>query len=76
MISVTVYDGFAEVKIGGVDFIEFEKDLNRFKDSIDQKDREYKTHKQVWVVKNLKSYARVPFIQRALLAREKQLTLF
>jgi hypothetical protein len=76
MISVTVYDGFAEVKIGGMDFVEFEKDLNRFKDSIDQKDREYKSHKQVWLVKNLKAYTRVPFIQQALLAREKQLNLF
>jgi hypothetical protein len=76
MINATVYDGYAEVTISGRDWIEFEQSLKRFKDTIDQKDRRYKTHKKVWVVKNLEEYTRVPFIRQALLDREKQLSLF
>jgi hypothetical protein len=76
MIHATAYDGYVEVKIVGEDWIEFEQDLRRLKDIIDQKDRRYLSHKKIWKITNVEEYTRVPFIQNALLSRKQQLSLF
>lgn len=76
MIIATAYDSHVEVKVTGSDFMEFAQDLDRFKNMIPQEDREYKTHKKVWIIKNPEKYTRVPLVQRALIDRQKQIPLF
>jgi hypothetical protein len=76
MITTIVYNNYAEVKIVAKDNVEFSQDLDRFKKAIKQEDRKFLDHKRVWKVKNLDKYTRVPFIQQALLDRNKQMELF
>jgi len=76
MINAIAYDTHAEVFVTGEDHLEWITDFERFKQDIQSKDREYKSHKKVWIVKNLEHYIRVPYIKRALLDRDKQLKLF
>lgn len=75
-ISAIVYDTHAEVSIHGSDLENFERELDRFRETISWMHRSYDPVKKVWFVTNLDKYAEVPFIKRALETRSNQLELF
>lgn len=82
MIEVTVYDTHAEIRVRPdpeerkdrkADFF---RDLERIKNDIHHKDRQFNLVKKVWIVKNLKAYSEVPYIYYAVELRKHQPTLF
>lgn len=80
MLSVTVYDNHAEIKVvappGKENRLKFWEDLNRLKNDISACDREYKNIKNCWVVKNLQTYTHLSYILDAMEIRKMQKTLF
>ncbi len=80
MLSVTIYDNHAEIRIvalpGKENRPKFWEDLNRLKHDINARDREYKNIKNCWVVKNLQAYIHLPYITNAMEIRKMQKTLF
>lgn len=82
MIEVTVYEAHAELKVlpdpeerkdRKQDFF---RDLERIKNDIHHRDRQFDPAKKVWIVKNLEAYGEVPYIYYAVELRKHQLTLF
>jgi hypothetical protein len=80
MLSVTIYDNHAEIRIvappGKQNRPKFWEALNRLKEDIRSYDREYDDIKKCWVVRNLKSYAHLPYLADAIEIRKMHKTLF
>lgn len=75
-LSATIFDTHAEVTIKGSTLLDFNNQLDDFRDLFAKEDRVYDPNRKVWVISRYEKYLHLPFMKMALENRRKQLELF
>lgn len=75
-ISATIFDSHAEVTVRGRDLVDFNNELDLFRDLFDKADRTFDPDRKVWIIKPYQKYMHLECMQIAMENRRRQLTLF